>query len=248
MNALQINSSKPAISEKARSAEREPSRYAAAVVKAFRLIRGGKANLLFAVPLYRMWWRLRGLDFGYVSVEELGLAADRSNQHMDGGGPLLCDLLRQLRISPRDAALDIGSGKGGAMAALARFPFHIVDGVEISSELADAAKLNLARLKVPNCRIFVADATTFTDLDEYTHIFMYNPFPEAVVRIVMANIVESLRRAPRKLRLIYSNPLCEGAILAAGHFKKFLVYEPYPEYRITVYESDPRLGSLTSAR
>jgi hypothetical protein len=213
------------------------SRYAAAVAKAVRLIRAGKAKLLISVPLYRCWWRLRGLDFGIVSVEDLGLEADRASQHKDGGGPLLCDLLNQLEISPADAALDIGSGKGGAMATLARYPFRNVDGVEICRKLAEAARRNLAKLKLSRCRIFVADATTFTDLDRYTYIFMYNPFPEPILQDVLANIDESLRRRPRVIRLIYSNPLHEEAILASGAFTKSLLYQPYPEYCICVYES-----------
>jgi len=190
-----------------------------------------------AIPLYRLWWRLRGLDFGVVSVRELGLDAERANYHKDGGGPLLCDLLKQLNISESDSALDLGSGKGGAMATLARFPFHQVHGVEISPKLVAAAQKNLAKLKIRKCRVYLADASTFTELDDYTHIFMYNPFPAVVLTQVLANLEASLRRKPRTVRLLYSNPLHEQVILATCKFKKAFVYEPYPDYRISVYEN-----------
>jgi hypothetical protein len=215
----------------------ETQRYLAAIGKALHLVRTGKARLLISVLLYRCWWRLRGLDLGNVSVQELGLETDRSSQHMDGGGPLLSDLLNQMEIVADDMALDIGSGKGGAMATLAQYPFRNVDGVEINPGLVETARRNLARLNLSHCRLFVADATTFTSLDQYTYLFMYNPFPQAVLDHVLSNIEESLRRRPRVLRLIYSNPLHEGAILASGIFSRKLVYEPYAEYRITVYES-----------
>jgi SAM-dependent methyltransferase len=218
------------------------SRYAAALAKAWRLIRTGKIHLLASVPLYRCWWRLRGLDFGVVPVEKLGLAAGRSEQHKDGGGPMLRDLVNRLPITEDDAALDIGSGKGGAMATLARFPFRHVDGVEICPELVEIARRNLAKLKLSQCRVTAADATTFTDLDRYTFIFMYNPFPECVLKDVVANIAQSVARAPRRLRLIYSNPLCESAILASGEFRRTHVYEPYPDYRICVYETSGNLA------
>ena len=214
------------------------SAYCAEVVyKALRLMRAGRPGLLLSIPLYRMWWRVRGLDFKIVSIQELGLNSERANYHKDGGGPLLRDLLKQLNISERDAALDIGSGKGGAMATLARFPFRQVDGVEISPELVEAAKNNLAKLGLRQCRVFLADATTFTALDEYTYVFMYNPFPAAVLTQVLANLEASLRRKPRTVRLLYSNPLHEEVILASCSFKKSFLYEPYPNYRISVYEN-----------
>jgi predicted RNA methylase len=213
------------------------SQFTEAILKALQLIRSGRSDLLMAIPLYRLWWRLRGLDFGYVSLQELGLDAERANYHKDGGGPLLCDLLKQLEISESDAALDLGSGKGGAMATLARFPFRQVDGVEISPKLVAAANKNLAKLKIRKCSVYLADASTFTELDDYTHIFMYNPFPAVVVTQVLANLEASLRRKSRSVRLLYSNPLHEQVILVTCVFMKAFVYEPYPDYRISVYEN-----------
>ena len=211
--------------------------YSEVVYKALRLVRSGRPGLLLSIPLYRLWWRCNGLDFTIVSIQDLGLNSERANYHKDGGGPLLRDLLKRLEISEKDAALDIGSGKGGAMATLARFPFRKVDGVEISPELVAAAQNNLAKLKLRQCRVFLADATTFTELDEYTYIFMYNPFPAVVLEQVLANLEASLRRKQRTVRLLYSNPLHEQVILASNTFKKAFTYEPYPNYRISVYES-----------
>src|SRR4029079_18462186 len=99
-------------------------------------------------PLYRLWWRVRRLDFGIVTLRELGLNPERANYHKDGGGPLLRDLLNRLNISQTDVALDLGSGKGGAMATMAQYPFRRVDGVEIAPELVDAARKNLATLQL----------------------------------------------------------------------------------------------------
>jgi hypothetical protein len=215
-------------------------RSAQVVLKALRLIRDGKIGLLMAIPLYRSWWSLRGLDFGIVSVKKLGLRPDQSNYHKDGGGPFLRDLLKQLNVTGDDAVLDIGSGKGGAMATMARFPFRMVDGVEISPELVEVARRNLSKLQLQQCRVFLADAVEFRELDDYTYIFMYNPFPEPVLGKVLANIELSLKRKPRVARFIYSNPLHDDAVLASGTFTKTMVYEPYPDYRICVYEAGVR--------
>ena len=123
------------------------------------------------------------------------------------------------------------------MATLAQFPFREVHGVEIAREFVAAAHKNLAKLKIRKCRVYLADASTFTGLDDYTHIFMYNPFPAAVLTQVLANLEASLRRKPRTVRILCSNPLHEHVILATGTFKKTFVYEPYPNYRISVYEN-----------
>lgn len=211
------------------------SRMLSGLYKAWRLVRMGRPDLLISVPLYRLNWRMRGLDFGVVSIEDLGLDPDLANYHKDGGGPLLRDLLNKLPITSNDAVLDMGSGKGGAMATMAKYPFSAVDGVEISAELCDAAQKNITKLNLQQCHVFHADATKFTDLDKYTYLFFFNPFPEVVLQQVLANLDESLRRAPRTVRLVYSNPLHEKAIAAAGTFERTFVYQPYDDYVITVY-------------
>lgn len=218
--------------------ERFESKYIQAIFKAIRLVATGRAGLLLSIPIYRMSWRLRGLDFGIVSVKKLGLDPDKSNYHKDGGGPLLRDLLNQLPISSSDAVVDFGAGKAGAMATLAEYPFKAVDGVEIAPELVEAARKNIAKLGLKQCTMFLQDATTFTNaLDNYTYVFMYNPFPAPVMASVLANIEESLKRNPRKLRIVYGNPLHEDVVLASGTFRKTIHYQPYPGYVTAVYEN-----------
>ena len=195
--------------------------------------------MLVSIPLYRCWSRLRGLDFDFVSIQDLALDPSYANYHKNGGGPLLCDLLKQLQIKDADAILDLGSGKGGAMATLARYPFHAVHGVEISSELVGIARKNLSKLNLPQCAVYHADAVAFSELDDYTYFFMFNPFPELVLKHALANIEVSLRRKPRRIRLIYINPVHEQTILARGIFEKILVYQPYDGYLIRVYSTRP---------
>jgi hypothetical protein len=206
-----------------------------AVRKANRLIRSGNIDLLVAMVIYRLEWRLRGLDFGTVDHRQLGLDPTRASFHKDGGGPQLRRLLSRLEISGTDTALDLGSGKGGAMATLARYPFQRVDGVEISSALVEVARSNLTKLGLWQCRVFRGDAGTFRDLDDYTVIFLFHPFSEAVFAQVLSNLDASLHQTPRLLRLIYINPdPVEELILRRG-FKKQIDYRPYEDFRICVY-------------
>lgn len=163
---------------------------------------------------YLLAAKIRGIDLNGVTAEELGLDPNRSVFYADSG-PDLEQVLGTFEISPSDIALDMGCGKGGAMITLAKH-FSRVDGVEISPQLAEIARKNLARAHAQNSEVYCADATEFTDFDRYTVVYMFNPFSAPVVAQALANLRESLRRKPRALRLIYRNPVCDEVVTAAG--------------------------------
>ena len=171
-----------------------------------------------------LWWyalqaRLRGLDLDSVSCEELGLRPDRSVFHANSGGPDLARVLRQVPIPPGSVALDYGSGKGGALITLSEFPFVEVIGVEISDALVAIAERNLRRVHCRTVRQVICDASTFTELDPVTHVYMYHPFRTEVMAAVLRNIGVSLDRRPRRLTLIYKNPVHHDSIVASGLFR-----------------------------
>ena len=114
--------------------------------------------------------------------------------------------------------LDLGSGKGGAVIALSKFPFEEIVGVEISPELVRVSIENVARLGLKNARYVCGDATRFTDLDRFMHIYMFNPFPYKVTEVVVQNIAESLQRTPRDLVLIYKAPYHHEILVKTGLF------------------------------
>jgi SAM-dependent methyltransferase len=161
-----------------------------------------------------MW--MKGVDLRGVSVQSLGLDERRSIWYSDSGGADLDTVFRTLSISPDDSLLDFGCGKGGALITLSRFPFAHVDGIEISPDLAQTARRNLERLRISESRIFCCDATEFTKLDAYTHLYMYHPFLEPVMKLVLQNLCASLQRTPRRLTIVYKNPVCEALVLESG--------------------------------
>jgi hypothetical protein len=130
----------------------------------------------------------------------------------------------------------LGCGKGGAMITLAKY-FSRVDGVEISSELAEIARNNLRRAHASRSEVYCADATEFTDLDRYTVVYMFNPFTAPVVSQALANLRESLRRRPRALRLIYRNPVCDDVVTAAG-FRRVATFNVGTQ-PIYIYDGPP---------
>ena len=64
-----------------------------------------------------------------------------------------------------------------------------------------------------------ADAAGFVDLDRFTHVYMYHPFPSAVVERVVANLGASLARRERRLTVIYANPACQRVLESSGLFR-----------------------------
>lgn len=170
--------------------------------------------------LYGLKVRFKKLDLEFVSVSDLGLSEARSHWYSNSGGPELARVLRQLHIGPSSRGLDLGSGKGGAVLTMADQPFTRVTGVELSPQLVEIARENARRLGLRNVNFVQSDAAAYRDLDEYTHVYMYNPFPCAVMQAVLGNFAESFGRRERPLTLVYKNPVCHDAIEASGLFAK----------------------------
>jgi SAM-dependent methyltransferase len=188
---------------------------------------------------YQLRIKMRGIDLRWTTLEESDLSAERSYRYSDSGGPDLEELLDTLKISPSDAVLDLGCGKGGALITLAKYPFAKVDGVEISPKLADIASANMTKLQISNSAIYCSDAADFTNLDSYSHFYMYNPFPQAVTQRVLQNIQSSVRRRARRGTLIYKNAVFHNLVLDAG-FRKVsgtqIIHPDYPPF--SVYAAD----------
>ena len=167
---------------------------------------------------YAIWVRLKGLDFGPVSLEKLGLSNDRSVYHSASGGIYLDRILRTLRIPSGSRALNLGSGKGSAVCTLARFPFEEILGIELSQPLIDIAKANGRRLGLLNVHFVCMDAGQFRDFERFTYIYMFNPFPSAVMQEVMENLAASLASARRRLTLVYYYPVCDDVVMQLRAF------------------------------
>jgi SAM-dependent methyltransferase len=104
--------------------------------------------------------------------------------------------------------VDYGAGKGRALAAAAARPFRKVIGVEISGELVEIARGNLARMKrrrVGHVEIHHGDAALFPVPDDANVFFFFNPFGGATLARVVERIRESLTAHPREVFFIYFN-------------------------------------------
>lgn len=129
-------------------------------------------------------------------------------------------VLRDETIEPTDVFLDLGAGLGRAVIQAVELPFARVIGVEIEPGLSAVASSNLeqvrSRWRCRHAEIVTADASTFQIPDDVTVIYLYNPFTGSVFQRVVDNVLASLRRNPRQARIVYTNPVEEARLLAAG--------------------------------
>lgn len=158
--------------------------------------------------------RVLGFDFSaFCESSSLGLDPELCHPYERSSPVLLYKAFDDLNIAPGDNLLDVGCGKGYALYLLRRrYAFSRVDGIEISPRLVEVARRNMMKLGL-NSRIELADAADFSGLDEYRYFYLFNPFPEGVMKRFLMNLRDSLCRAPRSVTLVYNNPSCHRLLL-----------------------------------
>lgn len=193
------------------------------------------ATLDFQRLAYLMWLRYQRLEFGAVNY----VSPEVGTWHAPSGGPALAKVIRAVQVPKEAVALDLGVGMGLAAITLSQY-FSLVLGVDLSPELIAAAKRNITKLNISNIQLHCADARQFSsELDQVTLVYMYNPFPASVMSVVCENLRQSLQRSPRRLTVIYKNPVCHDVVVAAGfiHQRDYHIASNQP---FAVYEANNR--------
>jgi len=129
-------------------------------------------------------------------------------------------MLRNHEIAQDDVFIDFGCGKGRVIVQAAAYPFRKIIGVELSRDLVEVAKGNVERslptLRCKNIELVNSDVLDYEIPDDVTVVYFFNPFEGDVFRRVIDKLVASLRRRPRSMRIIYTNPVEEETLLRAG--------------------------------
>lgn len=179
-----------------------------------------------------------------AKLEEFGLAAEGRMPYQVTNRslvPLVFDNLGE--VGSDDVFVDFGCGKGRMLLAAAMQPFRRVVGIDISPELCEVARDNIERnrerLRCKDVEVIAVDATEFAVPDDMTVAYLYNPFQGEVFQRVLANIVASLERHPRRVRIVYLLPAMQEAILETKRFRvvKTVPFGDGPAQRVAFYET-----------
>ena len=126
-------------------------------------------------------------------------------------------------VGPDDVFIDFGSGKGRAVFLAARYPFKRVIGVELSPELNAVARANIEQVRdqlvCQDVEIVTADAADYQLPDDVTVVFLYNPFRGEIFASVIRELLESVDRRPRRVRVIYLYPTELEYLRSTGRFR-----------------------------
>ncbi|GAA0808000.1 methyltransferase domain-containing protein [Spirilliplanes yamanashiensis] len=161
---------------------------------------------------------------GEVELADLGLAAADRRSYKPSPWLGLRRALPRRSVSPDDVFIDIGSGRGRVVFQAARFyAFRRVIGVELSPQLHAEAVANIERnrasLRCAEVRLYCGDVLDVPIPDDVTVAYLYNPFAGAVFATVAGRLLASVDRRPRRLRIVYANPVEHDLLMATGRVR-----------------------------
>ena len=121
--------------------------------------------------------------------------------------------------------VDLGCGKGKPLLVAATYPFRRLVGVDISPACIAVARRNLRRYgpeRVDPARVelLTMDAEDFAFPAGPLVVYLFNPFPGAVLRRVVARLEASLRERPRPAAVVYVNPHALRALVESPLFAR----------------------------
>jgi len=140
----------------------------------------------------------------------------------------------------------VGCGKGSAMRTMLKYTFSKVDGIELSSIIANIAIQNFKRLKVNRCSVFTGDAGQFKIYNDYNYVYFFNPFPAVVMKEVIENLKKSAQLVDREIIIIYMSPTCTDVIEKSGVFELRGIYKRTGAW-VTVYSNRSLKNSTLSS-
>ena len=150
---------------------------------------------------------------------------------------MLADWIERSGADPRQFVFcDLGSGKGRTLMMAADYPFRRIVGVELLPALHAIAEENIRVYKNDRQKCFAleavcADATTFALPEAPLLLYLFNPFPEAGMMRVIANLEQSLKDHPRPVYVLYHNPQHDHALQDSPQLERIHGTPQYSLYR-----------------
>jgi len=156
--------------------------------------------------------RYPGLDLDAEVDKQTGLLFDYLAK------PVFLEIVRRTPFQNNEIHfLDAGCGKGNVLVFARKCRFAQVAGVELSDKFFTVCESNMRILGLDDVILFHRDATLLeSELDAFNVIYMYNPFPEEVLRKFLLCLKESVTRKPRRICVAYANPVYATVLIEMG--------------------------------
>lgn len=135
--------------------------------------------------------------------------------------------------------IDLGSGKGRALLLAAMYPFARIVGVEVQPELNTVAINNIERFHEPGQQCQSIESIC-CDAREYEFpltnivLYLFNPFPDYVLRDVLKNLVASAKRNPRSIEVLYNAPFEKQEFERIPELEQYYETSQFQLYRIKI--------------
>jgi SAM-dependent methyltransferase len=164
----------------------------------------------------------RGVRTGGRTLDEEHLERERIG-YVASAWRTLPRVLRHVGASETDVFIDFGCGKGRVVHQAAKRPLKKVIGIEVSAPLAEVAselvQEHRHEYRCKDVEIVVADAREYHVPDDLTIAYFFHPFFGETFDVVLADIIGSIDRNPRRFWLVYGFPLAASQVEATGRFR-----------------------------
>jgi SAM-dependent methyltransferase len=186
-------------------------------------LRGHGIKTRLLNPYDAFWdWKLGVHTFGYHPGKGKQGDSDWQVHYTPTPYADIFRLLRMVKLGPDDVFVDLGGGLGRAVFAASWLGAKRAIGVEIVEALCDRARQNVrgSRLSDRDIQFICANALDYQHRDT-TVLFMFHPFGEQTMRLVLRNIGDAIAdRAAQRLRIIYINPVFDDALEQSGWLQR----------------------------
>jgi SAM-dependent methyltransferase len=131
--------------------------------------------------------------------------------------------------------VDLGSGKGRVLLMAARYGFKRIMGVEFMPEWHRIAEKNIRKFATQYAiaspiESFCMDAREFDFPAGPLVVYLFNPFPEPVLAVVLEKLRESQLSNPRPVFVAYRYPEFDSLIQKSGSLRKIAGTEQWAVY------------------
>ncbi len=182
--------------------------------------------------------KARGLDFTLPAASDEVINSDVYNGYCKTPEKHMEKILDSLDVDyTRCGFIDIGCGKGAVLRVARKFPFQKIAGIDIDADLIKIARRNMQILKYPEIQCIAGNALEFRQYGDFDVFFFFNPFSREILEQVVAAILESQEKRPRKIWVIYHHPLYFQVMENAGLHREAVLHDKLKDYETYIYSS-----------